>query len=159
LPHGAWYGVVWRGRVQGTTAQALADYANLIKVIKAEYSTNAPVIAFGGSYGGMLAGWFRIAYPEVIAGSIVRRPSNVLVRDHNVCTCHYSTFHFPLSKFQLYNFPTFQLSNFSTFHFPLSNSSNASKSSNAFNFYISLSTFMFSPRSLSIELLLGSRLL
>jgi lysosomal Pro-X carboxypeptidase len=35
-----------------------------------EYKTDAPVIAFGGSYGGMLAGWFRIARPDVITGSI-----------------------------------------------------------------------------------------
>lgn len=54
----------------GTTAQALADYAALIAALKKEYKTEAPVIAFGGSYGGMLAGWFRIARPDVVAGSI-----------------------------------------------------------------------------------------
>ena len=54
----------------GTTAQALADYVALITALKKEYDTDAPVIAFGGSYGGMLAGWFRIARPDVITGSI-----------------------------------------------------------------------------------------
>eukprot|EP01059_Diplonema_ambulator_P002850 TRINITY_DN1246_c0_g1_i1.p1 TRINITY_DN1246_c0_g1~~TRINITY_DN1246_c0_g1_i1.p1 ORF type:complete len:627 (+),score=185.22 TRINITY_DN1246_c0_g1_i1:37-1917(+) len=53
-----------------TSAQALEDYAVLIKYLKTELSTNAPVIAFGGSYGGMLAGWMRIKYPDVIAGAI-----------------------------------------------------------------------------------------
>eukprot|EP01063_Lacrimia_lanifica_P019677 TRINITY_DN27134_c0_g1_i1.p1 TRINITY_DN27134_c0_g1~~TRINITY_DN27134_c0_g1_i1.p1 ORF type:complete len:654 (+),score=241.05 TRINITY_DN27134_c0_g1_i1:28-1989(+) len=53
-----------------TSAQALADYAQLVGHLKAEYATDAPVVAFGGSYGGMLAGWFRIKYPEVVAGAI-----------------------------------------------------------------------------------------
>ena len=44
-----------------TAEQALADYAEFIMWLKQQYSCpNAPVIAFGGSYGGMLAAWFRI---------------------------------------------------------------------------------------------------
>ena len=55
-----------------TTAQALADYAGVITLLRQRSSAaaRAPVIAFGGSYGGMLAGWFRIRYPHVVAGSI-----------------------------------------------------------------------------------------
>ena len=53
-----------------TTSQALADYVTLITDIKKNYSIDAPVVAFGGSYGGMLAGWIRIKYPDVIAGAI-----------------------------------------------------------------------------------------
>jgi lysosomal Pro-X carboxypeptidase len=55
-----------------TSEQALADFAELISFIKSDISgaTNSPVVAFGGSYGGMLAAWFRIKYPNVIIGSV-----------------------------------------------------------------------------------------
>ena len=43
----------------GTTAQALADYAALVASLKTEYDTKAPVIAFGGSYGGTASGDIR----------------------------------------------------------------------------------------------------
>ena len=36
-----------------SSAEALADYAALVPLIKADYNaTNSPVISFGGSYGG-----------------------------------------------------------------------------------------------------------
>ena len=56
----------------GTTAQALQDYVTLVGTIRQELALPAatPVIAFGGSYGGMLAGWARIKYPHVFAGAI-----------------------------------------------------------------------------------------
>jgi lysosomal Pro-X carboxypeptidase len=55
-----------------TSEQALADYAQLINYIKIKNpsAVNSPVIAFGGSYGGMLAAWFRMKYPHVCAGAI-----------------------------------------------------------------------------------------
>ena len=49
-----------------TSEQALADYATLLGTFKTERGLeNAPVIGFGGSYGGMLATWARLKYPHV----------------------------------------------------------------------------------------------
>ncbi|CEM20841.1 unnamed protein product [Vitrella brassicaformis CCMP3155] len=55
-------------RVYGLTVQqALADYAYLIQNFTASRSlpSSARVLAFGGSYGGMLASWIRFAYPHL----------------------------------------------------------------------------------------------
>lgn len=54
-----------------TTEQALADYAVFLRWFKQENYTEAKtskVIAFGGSYGGMLAAWMRMKYPHIITG-------------------------------------------------------------------------------------------
>lgn len=54
-----------------TIDQVLGDYVDLITFIKSEYSMqNKATIAFGGSYGGMLAAWFRMKYPHIIQGSL-----------------------------------------------------------------------------------------
>ncbi|CAH0480733.1 unnamed protein product [Peronospora belbahrii] len=53
-----------------STQQTLADYAILIETIKEHFAPNVPVIGFGGSYGGMLATWFRMKYPHLIDGII-----------------------------------------------------------------------------------------
>ena len=51
--------------------QALADYAVMIRNLKQEWnSEDSPVIGFGGSYGGMLASWFRMKYPASMDGCI-----------------------------------------------------------------------------------------
>nr|AYV89001.1 lysosomal Pro-X carboxypeptidase isoform X2 [Tetranychus truncatus] len=52
--------------------QALADFAELIQEIKVSYpaARKSPVVMFGGSYGGMLAAWFRIKYPHLIVGAL-----------------------------------------------------------------------------------------
>lgn len=57
---------------QFTADQALADFAELITFLKSSYPRAAfsKVVAFGGSYGGMLAAWFRIKYPHIVDGSI-----------------------------------------------------------------------------------------
>ncbi|GAB1605288.1 lysosomal Pro-X carboxypeptidase-like [Argonauta hians] len=55
-----------------TSEQALEDYSKLLSHIKSTVpgSHNSSVVAFGGSYGGMLAAWFRMKYPGVVIGSI-----------------------------------------------------------------------------------------
>uniref|UniRef100_A0A5K3EXI6 Ribosomal RNA-processing protein 40 n=1 Tax=Mesocestoides corti TaxID=53468 RepID=A0A5K3EXI6_MESCO len=54
-----------------TIEEAMADFANLIPAVKQQFNaTSAPVIAFGGSYGGMLAAYMRLQYPHIISGAI-----------------------------------------------------------------------------------------
>ena len=54
-----------------TTEQALADFAENIVWLKRKWKTgNSPVVLFGGSYGGMLATWFRMKYPHLAIGAV-----------------------------------------------------------------------------------------
>ncbi|CAI9098900.1 OLC1v1035631C1 [Oldenlandia corymbosa var. corymbosa] len=54
-----------------SSQQALADYATLITSLKKNLSSEAsPVVVFGGSYGGMLAAWFRLKYPHIAIGAL-----------------------------------------------------------------------------------------
>ncbi|XP_020230955.2 lysosomal Pro-X carboxypeptidase [Cajanus cajan] len=53
------------------SAQAIADYADvIIHVKKTLNAQKSPVIVFGGSYGGMLASWFRLKYPHLAIGAL-----------------------------------------------------------------------------------------
>ena len=50
-----------------TVEQTLADYVDLLNYVKTQYNAEKKAtIAFGGSYGGMLAAWMRMKYPHVI---------------------------------------------------------------------------------------------
>ncbi|XP_022883545.1 lysosomal Pro-X carboxypeptidase-like isoform X2 [Olea europaea var. sylvestris] len=54
-----------------TSAQAMADYAEILIYIKDKLSAhNSPIIVIGGSYGGMLASWFRLKYPHIALGAL-----------------------------------------------------------------------------------------
>ncbi|KAJ5076133.1 lysosomal pro-x carboxypeptidase [Anaeramoeba ignava] len=55
-----------------TAEQALADHATLVTALKQSTPglENSPVIAIGGSYGGMLSAWIRMRYPHIFVGSL-----------------------------------------------------------------------------------------
>ncbi|KAL3619997.1 hypothetical protein CASFOL_034909 [Castilleja foliolosa] len=53
------------------SAQALADYAEILLHIKTKIlALYSPIIVVGGSYGGMLASWFRLKYPHIALGAL-----------------------------------------------------------------------------------------
>ncbi|KAG8371236.1 hypothetical protein BUALT_Bualt13G0066700 [Buddleja alternifolia] len=53
------------------SAQALADYAEVLLHVKEKFSAHySPIIVIGGSYGGMLASWFRLKYPHIALGAM-----------------------------------------------------------------------------------------
>ena len=50
-----------------TVDQTLEDYVALIRYFKSQDKyKNSPVVVTGGSYGGMLAAWFRMKYPHIV---------------------------------------------------------------------------------------------
>eukprot|EP00331_Platyophrya_macrostoma_P031616 CAMPEP_0176458116 /NCGR_PEP_ID=MMETSP0127-20121128/32391_1 /TAXON_ID=938130 /ORGANISM="Platyophrya macrostoma, Strain WH" /LENGTH=507 /DNA_ID=CAMNT_0017848603 /DNA_START=77 /DNA_END=1601 /DNA_ORIENTATION=+ len=55
-----------------TTEQALSDFVVFLRAFKSQIiqCEECPVIAFGGSYGGMLAAWIRMKFPNVVDGAI-----------------------------------------------------------------------------------------
>jgi len=54
-----------------TLENVFGDYIDLLDFIKTTYKAqDKAVIAFGGSYGGMLAAWIRMKHPNKIQGAI-----------------------------------------------------------------------------------------
>lgn len=59
-----------------TTTQVLKDFVYVIEELKRNYlkgmisKDTYPFVAFGGSYGGMLAAWLRMKYPHAVIGAI-----------------------------------------------------------------------------------------
>lgn len=53
-----------------TVDQVMLDYNLLIKSVRYQYgAVDKAVIVFGGSYGGMLASWLRMKYPQTFQGA------------------------------------------------------------------------------------------
>jgi len=72
-----------------TVEQALADFADLLLNVKEELypaTAHSPVVAFGGSYGGMLSAWMRIKYPWIIDAALAA--SAPILQFQNVTDCN-----------------------------------------------------------------------
>ncbi|XP_067890018.1 lysosomal Pro-X carboxypeptidase isoform X1 [Heterodontus francisci] len=75
-----------------TSEQALADFAVLIRSLKhtTPGAQNSPVIAIGGSYGGMLAAWFRMKYPNIVVGALAASAPIWLFENLTPCGAFYT---------------------------------------------------------------------
>lgn len=78
-----------------TTTQVLKDFVYLIEDLRKEYlggmtsKDTYPFIAFGGSYGGMLAAWLRMKYPHAVLGAVASSAPIALFGDIIPCDKFY----------------------------------------------------------------------
>ncbi|CAK9158770.1 unnamed protein product [Ilex paraguariensis] len=73
VPFGSFEEAIKNHSIRGyfNSAQAIADYAKVLMYLKKKLSAqNSPIIVIGGSYGGMLASWFRLKYPHIALGAL-----------------------------------------------------------------------------------------
>ncbi|XP_076040777.1 lysosomal Pro-X carboxypeptidase-like [Oratosquilla oratoria] len=70
-----------------TSSQVLADFASLGTHIRQSLNaTDSALISFGGSYGGMLAAWFRMKYPHITQGALAS--SAPILQFTGMVPCH-----------------------------------------------------------------------
>lgn len=68
-----------------TVEQTLSDYVDLLKYLRSYYNADdKATISFGGSYGGMLAAWMRMKYPNVIQGAYAASAPTVYFKGGSV---------------------------------------------------------------------------
>lgn len=88
-----------------TIEQALADTATFLadkeNVLGCE--AKAPVVLFGGSYGGMLAAWSRLKYPHISAGALAASAPVDLYPGENKAGAFFNA---TLGVFQQYGSPS-----------------------------------------------------
>lgn len=71
-----------------TVEQTLADLANFIHAMntKHKFLPTQKWIVFGGSYGGALAVWLRLLYPQLVYGVVSSSgPINLVVDFKSMC--------------------------------------------------------------------------
>lgn len=74
-----------------TVEQALADYVEFLKWYTQEIGcVDCPIIAFGGSYGGMLAAWMRMKFPNVVTAAIASSAPILYFKDVTPLNVFYS---------------------------------------------------------------------
>lgn len=74
--------------------QALADYAVVLTKIQKDYNLSNkknPIIAFGGSYGGMLAAYMRYKYPNIVKGALAASAPIYLIAGLESSTLFFET--------------------------------------------------------------------